>query len=416
MASKRRDPGDWSVSERSGRKGQWQARKQFGRKNNGKPNIIALYGRSKKEVKEKAKEYEAMLITNQIVKIPNKTVYDYVKNWLKTVKIMSVKPKTYDGLEDALEIRLKPYDLANTHMKNVSAENCQAYINQLANSDKNYSLATISKSYSLLNCAFIYAVQKKNLYTNPMELVELPSEATLETKTKEITFLTEEQLEKIFEEVSVKYANGKPHYYYGLIIEILARTGIRKNEALALLWEDVDLKNMTININKTLSNIKNRNSSTESDKKRITVKTYPKTKKSARIVKLSKKAAIAFENLKSQAELYGLSTGPKDNVFQTQTGNVVSDRNVQRTLDYILINLGIYKKTEDKNEGKRKEQHYSLHSLRHTFATILLLHGVDINVVSALLGHEKVSTTYNIYIHVIEAQKTQALDMLDNIL
>lgn len=414
MANKRRDPGDWSISERPGRKGQWQARKQFGRKGNGKPNIIALYGRNKTEVKNKAAEYDARLLLNQPIKASKQTVYEYIKEWLDNDKKYEVKAKTYDGLEDSLEKRLKPYDIANITMNNITPKHCKQYMQQLAQSPNNYSRATIQKSYNLLTACFRNAVENEDLAKNPMESVKMPVEDNLVTKTKEISFFNEDQLAKIYNETNLNYNNGKPHYYYGLIIEILARTGIRKNEALAMLWEDVDLNNMTININKTLSNIKNRNSSTESDKKRITVKTYPKTKKSARIVKLSKKAAIAFENLKSQAELYGLSTGPKDNVFQTKNGNIVSDRNVQRTLDYILTNVGIYK--EDKKDGKRKEKHYSLHSLRHTFATILLLHGVDINVVSTLLGHEKTSTTYNIYCQVLESQKMQALDTLDDII
>ncbi len=259
MANKRRGRGDWSVSERPGRKGQWQARKQFGRKDNGKPNIIALYGRNKTEVKEKAKEYEAMLLTNQLVKIPKETVYSYVKYWLENVKKKSVKPKTYDGLEDSLESRLKPYDIANMQMKNVSDEICQEYINQLADSRKKYSIATIRKSFSLLNAAFKYAVQKRKLYTNPMELVEMPSEAVLETKTKKIMFFTEEQIAKIINEANLKYSNEKPHYFYGLIIEILARTGLRVNEALALIWGDIDLKNRTLSVSKTLSDVKNRN-------------------------------------------------------------------------------------------------------------------------------------------------------------
>ncbi len=251
---------------------------------------------------------------------------------------------------------------------------------------------------------------------NPMAFVELPNEAQLKTKTKtkKIMFFTEEQIAKIINEANLKYSNEKPHYFYGLIIEILARTGLRVNEALALIWGDIDLKNRILSVSKTLSEVKNRNKKSESDKNRITIKTYPKTDKSARIVKLSQKAVEAFENIKRQAEMYGLSTGSDDNIFQTQTGNNVSYRNVQRTLDAILKNIGIYNHSKDKDV--KIPRHYTLHALRHTFATILLLNGIDIHVVSALLGHKKVSTTYNIYIHVIGSQEGDALDKLDDII
>ncbi len=112
--------------------------------------------------------------------------------------------------------------------------------------------------------------------------------------------------------------------------------------------------------------------------------------------------------------MYGLGTGFEDNVFQSQTGNNVSYRNVQRTLDAILINIGIY--DNSKENAVQIQGHYTLHALRHTFATILLLNGIDIHVVSDLLGHKKVSTTYNIYIHVIGSQEGDALDKLDDII
>lgn len=52
-----------------------------------------------------------------------------------------------------------------------------------------------------------------------------------------------------------------------------------------------------------------------------------------------------------------------------------------------------------------------LHVLRHTFASMQLRNGVDIAVVSKLLGHASVSITYDIYIHIIEEQKTMAVNL-----
>ncbi|HAN20476.1 MAG TPA: hypothetical protein DCP51_02175 [Clostridiales bacterium] len=53
-----------------------------------------------------------------------------------------------------------------------------------------------------------------------------------------------------------------------------------------------------------------------------------------------------------------------------------------------------------------------MHSLRHTFATTLIRKGIDIKIISNLLGHRKISTTYDIYIHVIEQQKKDALNVI----
>ena len=72
-------------------------------------------------------------------------------------------------------------------------------------------------------------------------------------------------------------------------------------------------------------------------------------------------------------------------------------RNVQKTLDSMLIRSGC------------SITHCSLHGLRHGFGAILLINGVDIKIVSKLLGHEKISTTYDIYIDFTKEQVHNAV-------
>lgn len=52
---------------------------------------------------------------------------------------------------------------------------------------------------------------------------------------------------------------------------------------------------------------------------------------------------------------------------------------------------------------------YSVHSLRHTFATQLFRNHVDIEIISQLLGHADTTITYNTYIHIIQAEKLKQL-------
>ena len=352
-----RGHGEWSFVERTGRKGQWVARKQFGKKENGKPNIVCLYGHSKSEVKNKAIEYESKLLTNQQLNASKETVYSYVKKWLETFKRHSIKATTYDGMEDSLEIRLKPYDIADIQMNNLSIQLCQNYINQLVESDKHYSLATIRKSFNLLNAAFKYAVGAGDIARNPMDFVEMPKESVLEKKTKDVQFFTDEQMSKIYEEATSKFSNGKPHYYYGLLIEVLARTGIRIGEALGLKWKDVDFENRSLTVDNTISTVKNRKKKDDTDKKRLIVDSDPKTEKSVRKVRLSNKAVTAFKNVKAQNISYGLSVNPDDYVIQSQKGSIGSSRNVRRSFNSILEKIGI----------PDYDEQYGLHTLRHPF-------------------------------------------------
>ena len=65
--------------------------------------------------------------------------------------------------------------------------------------------------------------------------------------------------------------------------------------------------------------------------------------------------------------------------------------------------------------GKCSVSACGLHTLRHSFGSYLLLdEGIDIAIVSALLGHSKTSTTYDIYIHILEKQKMKAIKIFDN--
>lgn len=75
----------------------------------------------------------------------------------------------------------------------------------------------------------------------------------------------------------------------------------------------------------------------------------------------------------------------------TSDGGYVSERNLLRTFNCVMGVIG----TENK---------YTIHSLRHTYASRLLMNGVEISVVSKLLGHADINTTYSKYIHVLNSQ------------
>lgn len=398
MAKTKRGQGEWSYTQRKDKL--WTARKQFGKKSDGKPNIKAFYGKTITEVKRKAQEYENQLSGNRMEIIKKVTLYDYLVDWLNTYKRLSVKNTTYDGLEDAIEIRIKPYDIANVQLNNLSTQICQQYINDLVNSNKKYSLATITKTYNLLNNCLRHAEGVGDIPKNPMAFVNLPSEENVQTATKEVTFFTKEEVALIKQATKKKYSNGKPVYYYGEVIIFLLYTGMRIGECLGLRWKDIDFKNNTIRIDNTIAMVANRD--INSTKKTMVTDTSPKTKKSARNIPMSNSAKNALLNFKKQITS---EITPESYVVVTQTGQLANARNIRRTFDSVLKECCITPKSSN--------QTYGLHSLRHTFVSMLLAKGVDIKIISELVGHEKVSTTYDIYAHLIPEQKHQSVNLLD---
>lgn len=87
--------------------------------------------------------------------------------------------------------------------------------------------------------------------------------------------------------------------------------------------------------------------------------------------------------------------------IEVLSGKPVTNRNFLRTYKSIL------KRAEVKDSG--------LHTLRHTFATQLFKKGINVKIVSKVLGHADVNITYNTYVHVIKEQAVEAVHLIDEI-
>jgi integrase len=170
--------------------------------------------------------------------------------------------------------------------------------------------------------------------------------------------------------------------------------GLRRGEALALKWSDVDLEGAVLRVTGTLQRLQGK-----------LVIQPPKTKKSARALKIPKSLlTVLREHRTRQLEerLKAEYWHDADLVFCTSIGTLIEPRNVRRKLDALM-----------KDSGMR---YFRLHDVRHFFASLLLAQGVELKLVSELLGHSSIRITGDIYAHVMPAAKDEAIDMLDNLL
>lgn len=380
----------------------WTSRKMFGKKENGKPNIVAFYGKSKTEVREKLKKYNEDLKLNTAENIKKNTFEEYFEHWLYTYKRKEVKDNTFEAMEYCYTCRIKPYFIAKIQMHNLNSETIQKYINALTDSDEKYSHATIKKTYDTINNCLTHAVEIGDIIKNPMFGVKLPSKDKVQTQEKEIEFFTEDDAEKVFIEAQRKFNTGSYYYKYGLAIILLLYTGLRIGEGIGLTWGDISLDTNRITINNSIARIKQRDNEYKpiDGTPRIIKNNSPKTKKGTRDIYLTQRAKFAIEQIKIQNEPY---TKPDDYLFITDSGELANSKNIRRTLNSIQKNA----ETSIQNSG--------LHVLRHSFATLLLSKGVDIKIISDLLGHAKISTTYDIYAHLFDRQKQEAISALDKI-
>ncbi|KNZ41391.1 tyrosine-type recombinase/integrase [Acetobacterium bakii] len=254
------------------------------------------------------------------------------------------------------------------------------------NPQRQVSNETVLHYHKLLNNIMNNAVKWSVIPFNPIEKrVELPK-----SDRKEPAYMDDkEALEflELLEEEPLKYK---------LALNLLIFSGFRRGEIGGLKWADIDFDAKIITIKRALKYIPGEGLF-EGD---------TKTFKSKRSIKLPD---FIFDLLKAhrvwQLEerlKVGDRWNDNDYVFTRWNGQPMS-----------LDTIGAYlKKFTDKHGLKPVH----LHSLRHTNASILIASGVDLKTVSSRLGHSNLSTTGNIYAHVINSADAKASDALDNIL
>lgn len=355
-----------------------------------------FYGKTEKEVKRKYEIWKNSTNINLDLNNEKVTVYDFAKEIWLPYKKKHIKGTTYDGYEYFVEDILgKDYgfDFGNIQLANITEETTQKYIDSWADF---LPKSSIKKNKSLLSQILKLAKKKNMIADNYVSEVAIPTEENIKKKTRPPVFLSTEDIILLEREAEKRFSNNVLIYGNNAkIIIFLIHTGLRFGELTALKWKNVDLKNKSIFVIDNMPIKKNRDD--KIDKKYVLDYTSTKRKSSERHVPLSDKAIEILEYFK---EVY--RHNDEDNVFKTRDGNFVSRRNVDRTLKAMLKSSGC------------KIQNASPHDLRHTFGSELIKNGIDIKVVSELLGHKDIQTTYNIYIHVLSEQKVNAIDIFNN--
>ncbi len=399
MAKRRNGEGTWGKKKIKG------IEYQFYRDDKGK----YFYGKTQKEVKAKIKAYHEQQFNTIILSDPEiakQPFGDYVVAWLTDQK-KNIKQHTLDGYENCIKGQLLDFEenkLSDIQVGALTTEKVKEYYNALT---KKYARSTISKNYAILSQCIKYG-NKKGVFKETIDLDEivLPHEEHVVKKKKKIQFLDEKDVQKLCEEaqrINTPGFNwggkiGEPTYGNNAkLLIFLIFTGLRISEAIDLQWRDVDLDSdiKRIKISSTSVQLKNRKENATT--KYITSSSSTKTQSGERFIPLNDKALEIIEYERKLNPKHK----PNDYVFITKNGGKIQSRqNVNRTLKQMVVRSGC---TTD----------CTPHELRHTFGSLLLKKGVDIKIVSELLGHKDISVTYNIYIHILEEQKVSALNVLN---
>ena len=354
-----------------------------------------IYGKSVADVRKKIKAKKNKPVLDS--KIENTYISDYAINWLYKIKKNVLKQQTFDGYE----LLIKSWNLDGYHFDQViigelDDDKVQQFIDTMVENE--YSLGTIRKNWTILKQCLEYGMIKKEIPNINLSLITIPTEEGVKKKKKQVAFATTHDLDLLYTEANKKAKAGtaRSPYYYGnnaKAVIFIAYTGLRISELTALQWKDVDMKNKTITVSHTHAVVTNRDDN--DPRKTDVILSSPKRYKS-RTVPLSDRA---FEQIVYFDE-YNKNHTPDDYVFLSQRMTPLRKRNIYTTLSRMLNNCNA-------------NPDLTPHSLRHGFGSILLENNVDIKVISELLGHEDIRTTYNIYIGITDEQKKKAIDTLN---
>ena len=390
MQKKRREQGTGGISQR--KDGLWQGRFDAGVKPNGKRDVKYVYAKTEAECKRKLREMIKQIHSTEYINVQKGTVKGYMNSWLLDVKKNDLKPKSFDRLEQTLELDVYPY-IGHLQLQALKSKDVQDMINTLK--DNGRARSSIKKAYDAVNACFKHGVIQKTVQNNPAVGVTIPSKKLF--PAPKLHFYTAEEATKLSEQAMSRWGNGKRRYPMGAFVPLLINTGMRMGELLALKWDtDVDLDAKQITIHNNMTFIRDR---TKEKGHKLQEQDSTKTEAGQnRPIPLNDQAFAALLDIRQV-------TGEETYVMSTKNGTVITPRNIDRIFRRIAVGAGL-----------PEEKIYGIHALRHTFATLLLSNGVDIKTVSELLGHSDVTITYNTYIHVVDDLKRKALASIPNIL
>lgn len=271
--------------------------------------------------------------------------------------------------------------------------------------------STMLDLHNALKSAFEKAIDYDLIAKNPCRRIASPKRDTVERRSLtrgEVATLTRalaeehkaatEQMQEVQERqtgrgnYAVSHVDGLFKLSCVMAVRVILATGLRRGEAFALTWDDIDLERQAVAV---------RHSLTEDGEIK-----QPKSRAGLRTVAIDPETAKQLAEWKEEQAGYlrrlGIIQGRQTPVSCSQLGGFVDLHNVSRFWREFRKGCGL--------EG------IGLHSLRHTQATQLLANGADLKMVQARLGHSSASLTLGIYAHAVPENDNKAAQIMGELM
>lgn len=341
--------------------------------------------RTKKEAKIVSDKLETELGKGLKFDAGKEPFTEYLKRWYRLYKESKIRHKTRANYNYTIDRAVEYFDLKP--ISEITEDDYQEFLVDLGMGKrvfkKPHSKETVAKVHGHLKAAFKKAVKQGVISQNPAEDAQVV--AGVEKKDEDLKYLNLKEQEQLRATLTYKMRPGNPSRYVCLLS---LDTGLRISEALGLTWDCINFKDSTITVNKTWDYQK--------------TKDFDKTKNtsSMRTIKVNTLTLYRIAELKQYQDENNRKF--KNLVFLTYNLLPPTDNSVNNTLKTYLKRAGI----------KTMITH---HGLRHSHVSLLIHKGFDIQWISRRVGHENVSTTINIYMHILDEMQQINDDRLEKL-
>ena len=336
----------------------------------GKPAWGYVYGKTYTETKEKLNRKKVEADTDNSVGSIDMTLAEWIEKWIATQKHIKLSTKMMYCSHLKNHIRKT---IGYMPLKKLNADILKDFIEK---ETEVYAPKTVHSVYSMLRLSLSAANEKGyvgNVYTG----IRLPK--VKNTVMRVLSPNEQKQLEKVLMQRNSRYDIG---------ILLCLYTGIRIGELCALEWENIDLKNRTLSVLKTVQRVRNEDKKEKS--KTMINFAKPKSSASERIIPIPDFLADLLEEYRRD-----------DGFILRDDGKFTDTRNISRR----------FKKTLE----LAKLPDFNFHILRHTFATRALELGFDAKTLSEILGHSSVTITLNLYAHSLTEHKKKEMNKFNEL-
>ena len=321
-----------------------------------------IYAKTEEELRRKLLDYQVQL--GMGIDLANKDTFgEYAEMWYRTYKAPFVRDNTKQSILNALNNHILPL-LSGYKMRDIQPIHIQCVFNALVDS----SASLNQKVKAVLGAIFDTAVADNVIQRSPM--VKTIRIGGVEAKKKDA--LTTEESEALLSALSGSSNQGVKNCRLFCLLAL--KTGLRRGELCALMWNDIDFENAELTVRKNCTWANNTG---------VEISDNLKTPAARRTVPIPSAAlqALKAERMESNS-LY---------VFHRRDGQPLTQ--------------SAFRKMWEHTRKAKLDADITPHILRHTYCTRLFEVGLDIKEIQYLMGHADPEMTLRIYTHYSQKER-----------